>query len=169
MGWIHDDNVTMQKTSISKVYLFDQLINRDLNAGDGLKWAHSALHRRDPHCRGGGGTAGRHGRRCPYMLFSLYISSYRYVFNLIDLVYIYKVYSIFVESCQFMKIRLYDNVLTYVKLSFSGNLLKPMLGRGELRCIGATTLDEYRKYIEKDPALERRFQQVSHFSSVASI
>ncbi|GMJ04110.1 casein lytic proteinase B3, CASEIN LYTIC PROTEINASE B-P, ALBINO AND PALE GREEN 6 [Hibiscus trionum] len=36
----------------------------------------------------------------------------------------------------------------------------PMLGRGELRCIGATTLDEYRKYIEKDPALQRRFQQV---------
>jgi ATP-dependent Clp protease ATP-binding subunit ClpB len=35
-----------------------------------------------------------------------------------------------------------------------------MLGRGELRCIGATTLDEFRKYIEKDPALERRFQQV---------
>jgi ATP-dependent Clp protease ATP-binding subunit ClpB len=42
----------------------------------------------------------------------------------------------------------------------AGNLLKPMLGRGELRCIGATTLDEFRKYIEKDPALERRFQQV---------
>lgn len=42
----------------------------------------------------------------------------------------------------------------------AGNLLKPMLGRGELRCIGATTLDEYRQYIEKDPALERRFQQV---------
>ncbi|KAJ6926864.1 chaperone protein ClpB3 [Populus alba x Populus x berolinensis] len=42
----------------------------------------------------------------------------------------------------------------------AGNLLKPMLGRGELRCIGATTLDEHRKYIEKDPALERRFQQV---------
>ena len=42
----------------------------------------------------------------------------------------------------------------------ASNLLKPMLGRGELRCIGATTLDEYRKYIEKDPALERRFQQV---------
>uniref|UniRef100_A0A0D3F1L5 Clp R domain-containing protein n=1 Tax=Oryza barthii TaxID=65489 RepID=A0A0D3F1L5_9ORYZ len=42
----------------------------------------------------------------------------------------------------------------------AGNLLKPMLGRGELRCIGATTLDEYRKYIEKDAALERRFQQV---------
>ena len=42
----------------------------------------------------------------------------------------------------------------------AGNLLKPMLGRGELRCIGATTLDEYRKHIEKDPALERRFQQV---------
>ncbi|KAG2700283.1 hypothetical protein I3760_07G224500 [Carya illinoinensis] len=42
----------------------------------------------------------------------------------------------------------------------AGNLLKPMLGRGELRCIGATTLTEYRKYIEKDPALERRFQQV---------
>lgn len=41
-----------------------------------------------------------------------------------------------------------------------GNLLKPQLARGELRCIGATTLDEYRKYIEKDPALERRFQQV---------
>lgn len=42
----------------------------------------------------------------------------------------------------------------------ASNLLKPMLARGELRCIGATTLDEYRKYIEKDPALERRFQQV---------
>lgn len=42
----------------------------------------------------------------------------------------------------------------------AGNMLKPMLARGELRCIGATTLDEYRQYIEKDPALERRFQQV---------
>ena len=42
----------------------------------------------------------------------------------------------------------------------AGNLLKPMLARGELRCIGATTLDEYRTYIEKDKALERRFQQV---------
>nr|MCU0518635.1 AAA family ATPase [Oscillatoria sp. Prado101] len=42
----------------------------------------------------------------------------------------------------------------------AGNLLKPMLARGELRCIGATTLDEYRKHIEKDAALERRFQQV---------
>ena len=42
----------------------------------------------------------------------------------------------------------------------AGNLLKPMLARGELHCIGATTLDEYRKHIEKDPALERRFQTV---------
>ena len=42
----------------------------------------------------------------------------------------------------------------------AGNMLKPMLARGELHCIGATTLDEYRMYIEKDPALERRFQQV---------
>ncbi|PSB07219.1 ATP-dependent chaperone ClpB [Pleurocapsa sp. CCALA 161] len=42
----------------------------------------------------------------------------------------------------------------------AGNILKPMLARGELRCIGATTLDEYRKYIEKDAALERRFQSV---------
>ena len=42
----------------------------------------------------------------------------------------------------------------------AGNILKPMLARGELRCIGATTLDEYRKYIEKDAALERRFQPV---------
>jgi ATP-dependent Clp protease ATP-binding subunit ClpB len=42
----------------------------------------------------------------------------------------------------------------------AGNLLKPMLARGELHCIGATTLDEYRKYIEKDPALERRFQTI---------
>ena len=42
----------------------------------------------------------------------------------------------------------------------AGNMLKPMLARGELRCIGATTLDEYRKYIEKDAALERRFQPV---------
>ncbi|MBA4358987.1 MAG: type VI secretion system ATPase TssH, partial [Desulfovibrio sp.] len=42
----------------------------------------------------------------------------------------------------------------------AGNMLKPMLARGELHCIGATTTDEYRKYIEKDPALERRFQPV---------
>ena len=42
----------------------------------------------------------------------------------------------------------------------AGNLLKPLLARGELHCIGATTLDEYRKYVEKDPALERRFQPV---------
>lgn len=42
----------------------------------------------------------------------------------------------------------------------AGNMLKPMLARGELHCIGATTLDEYKKYIEKDPALERRFQMV---------
>ena len=42
----------------------------------------------------------------------------------------------------------------------AGNLLKPMLARGELHCVGATTLDEYRKYVEKDPALERRFQPV---------
>ena len=42
----------------------------------------------------------------------------------------------------------------------AGNMLKPMLARGELHCIGATTLDEHRKYIEKDPALERRFQPV---------
>src|SRR5687768_16898442 len=42
----------------------------------------------------------------------------------------------------------------------AANLLKPMLARGELRCIGATTLDEYSKYVEKDPAFERRFQQV---------
>ncbi|MFN8016306.1 MAG: ATP-dependent chaperone ClpB [Acidimicrobiia bacterium] len=42
----------------------------------------------------------------------------------------------------------------------AGNMIKPMLARGELRLLGATTLDEYRKYIEKDPALERRFQQV---------
>ena len=42
----------------------------------------------------------------------------------------------------------------------AGNMLKPMLARGELHCIGATTLDEYRQYIEKDKALERRFQPV---------
>ena len=42
----------------------------------------------------------------------------------------------------------------------AGNMFKPMLARGELHCIGATTLDEYRQYIEKDPALERRFQPV---------
>src|SRR4029077_15641460 len=42
----------------------------------------------------------------------------------------------------------------------AGNMLKPMLARGELRMVGATTLDEYRARIEKDPALERRFQQV---------
>ena len=43
----------------------------------------------------------------------------------------------------------------------AGNLLKPSLARGELRCIGATTIDEYRKYIEKDAALERRFQPIT--------
>ena len=42
----------------------------------------------------------------------------------------------------------------------AGNMLKPMLARGELRCIGATTLNEYRKHVEKDAALERRFQTV---------
>ena len=42
----------------------------------------------------------------------------------------------------------------------AGNMLKPMLARGELRMVGATTLDEFRERIEKDPALERRFQQV---------
>ena len=42
----------------------------------------------------------------------------------------------------------------------AANLLKPMLARGTLRCIGATTLSEYRRYIEKDSAFERRFQQV---------
>src|SRR5699024_5407550 len=42
----------------------------------------------------------------------------------------------------------------------AGNMLKPMLARGELRMVGATTLDEFREHIEKDPALERRFQQV---------
>ncbi|KAH8292650.1 hypothetical protein KR044_011984, partial [Drosophila immigrans] len=42
----------------------------------------------------------------------------------------------------------------------AGNMIKPLLARGELRLVGATTLDEYRKYIEKDAALERRFQQV---------
>jgi len=53
----------------------------------------------------------------------------------------------------------------------AGNMLKPQLARGELRCVGATTLDEYRKYIEKDPALERRFQpvQVSEPSVEATI
>src|SRR3546814_21195565 len=43
----------------------------------------------------------------------------------------------------------------------ASNLLKPALSRGELHCIGATTLDEYQKYVEKDPALQRRFQPVS--------
>src|SRR5690606_21979059 len=42
----------------------------------------------------------------------------------------------------------------------AGNMLKPLLARGQLRMVGATTLDEYRQHIEKDPALERRFQQV---------
>ena len=42
----------------------------------------------------------------------------------------------------------------------AANMLKPMLARGELRCIGATTLSEYRQHVEKDPAFERRFQTV---------
>lgn len=62
--------------------------------------------------------------------------------------------------CEVASLYLCCLLLTRQLSSAAGNLLKPMLGRGELRCIGATTLDEYRKYIEKDPALERRFQQV---------
>ena len=50
----------------------------------------------------------------------------------------------------------------------AGNMLKPMLARGELHCIGATTLNEYRQYIEKDAALERRFQPVMVVDAVAS-
>jgi hypothetical protein len=51
----------------------------------------------------------------------------------------------------------------------AGNLLKPALARGQLRCIGATTIDEYRQYIEKDAALERRFQQVSRVAAAAAV
>ena len=51
----------------------------------------------------------------------------------------------------------------------AGNLLKPALARGELRCIGATTIDEYRQYIEKDAALERRFQQVTRAAAAAAV
>ena len=50
----------------------------------------------------------------------------------------------------------------------AGNLLKPALARGQLRCIGATTIDEYRQYIEKDAALERRFQQVTRAAAAAA-
>ena len=48
----------------------------------------------------------------------------------------------------------------------ASNILKPSLARGELQCIGATTLDEYRKYIEKDAALERRFQPIRWMSQL---
>jgi len=51
----------------------------------------------------------------------------------------------------------------------AGNLLKPALARGQLRCIGATTIDEYRQYIEKDAALERRFQQVTRAAAAAAV
>jgi hypothetical protein len=61
-----------------------------------------------------------------------------------------------------MLTRSYCWCIAVVVCAPAGNLLKPQLARGELRCIGATTLDEYRKYIEKDPALERRFQQVCY-------
>ncbi|RZC53931.1 hypothetical protein C5167_012789 [Papaver somniferum] len=66
----------------------------------------------------------------------------------------------FLMSFCLLHIRTYNIVGTKGGAMDAGNLLKPMLGRGELRCIGATTLNEYRKYIEKDAALERRFQQV---------
>ncbi len=71
-----------------------------------------------------------------------------------------------VQEAQGQIIMFIDEMHTVVGAGATGgamdasNLLKPMLARGELRCIGATTLDEYRKYIEKDAALERRFQQV---------
>lgn len=51
----------------------------------------------------------------------------------------------------------------------AGNMLKPALARGELRCVGATTLDEYRQYIEKDAALERRFQKCWLMNQVLKI
>ncbi|XP_057439202.1 chaperone protein ClpB4, mitochondrial-like [Lotus japonicus] len=69
------------------------------------------------------------------------------------------------ESCR-QKILFIDEIHTVVgagatsRAMDAGNLLKPMLGRGELQCIGATTLNQYKKYIEPDPILERRFQQV---------
>ena len=53
--------------------------------------------------------------------------------------------------------------------SDAGNMLKPMLARGELHCVGATTLDEYRKYMEKDAALERRFQPVQVINNSGAI
>ena len=53
--------------------------------------------------------------------------------------------------------------------SSAANLLKPMLARGKLRCIGATTLAEYRKYIEKDAAFERRFAQVIVYVRISFI
>ena len=71
-----------------------------------------------------------------------------------------------VTSSQGQIVLFIDEIHTVVGAGASGgamdasNLLKPMLARGELRCIGATTLDEHRQHIEKDPALERRFQQV---------
>ncbi|MDJ0570837.1 MAG: ATP-dependent chaperone ClpB [Pleurocapsa sp. MO_192.B19] len=71
-----------------------------------------------------------------------------------------------VQEAQGQIVMFIDEMHTVVGAGATGgsmdasNLLKPMLARGELRCIGATTLDEYRKYIEKDAALERRFQQV---------
>ena len=71
-----------------------------------------------------------------------------------------------VQEAQGQIVMFIDEMHTVVGAGAAGgsmdasNLLKPMLARGELRCIGATTLDEYRKYIEKDAALERRFQQV---------
>lgn len=71
-----------------------------------------------------------------------------------------------VQSAQGQIVLFIDEIHTVVGAGASegsmdaGNLLKPMLARGELRCIGATTLKEYKKYVEKDKALERRFQQV---------
>ncbi len=71
-----------------------------------------------------------------------------------------------VTSSQGQVVLFIDEIHTVVGAGASGgamdasNLLKPMLARGELRCIGATTINEHREYIEKDPALERRFQQV---------
>lgn len=65
-----------------------------------------------------------------------------------------------VKVAAWMQVNIYRHVLHIISYHRTANLFKPVLARGKLRCIGATTLAEYRQYIEKDAALERRFAQV---------
>src|SRR3546814_636233 len=85
------------------------------------------------------------------MLFWLYLRV---------LIFVLLIFLFFSSRRRHTRCALVTGVQTCALPIYAGNMLKPALARGELHCVGATTLDEYRKYIEKDAALERRFQKI---------